>query len=476
MKWRTLALAFFMMASSVCPLPAAARIVAAQPRARHSCTSVTHPHGAKPVVVRVCTGTISAASYLIEVPVPWNRTLFLFSHGTTAPGDTNPASDSPDRATASWLLANGFALAGSAFSSTGWAVQAALRDQRALLDYFAVTIGNPARTIAWGESQGGLVAAGLVERYPRRFSAAPPLCGALAGSIGSFNAGLDAAFVFNTLVVPGSRLQLAHISNPIANDLAAQGLLYAAQQTARSRARIALAAALYDIPGWYTTGSPEPTQTNVAAREQAQFRWEQEDWGLAFIIRADMEAKAGGNPSWNTGVDYRRLLAASVDRAEVQTLYRQAGLNLNADLAALARARRISADPKAVAYLRRNILLSGNIQMPVLSLHTTGDGEVPVEQEQAYAAEAADRGRSALLRQLFVHRAGHCAFTPAEKITAIRSLTARLDTGAWPAVGDVAGLNREAAALGKSLNTSPASFVAFRPAVFLRPYSGGSVG
>jgi hypothetical protein len=77
-----------------------------------------------------------------------------------------------------------------------------------------------------------------------------------------------------------------------------------------------------------------------------------------------------------------------------------------------------------------------------------------------------------------VNRAGHCAFTPAETITALQTLLNRLSTGHWH-VPSPAGLNAEAAALGPSLNvftsgsslvpTAPA-FIRFTPTQYLRPF------
>ncbi|HKF19609.1 MAG TPA: hypothetical protein VKF14_20790 [Candidatus Dormibacteraeota bacterium] len=38
-------------------------------------------------------------------------------------------------------------------------------------------------------------------------------------------------------------------------------------------ARLALVAAVGDLPGWFTPDSPEPARTDCAAREQNQFLW-----------------------------------------------------------------------------------------------------------------------------------------------------------------------------------------------------------
>jgi hypothetical protein len=79
-----------------------------------------------------------------------------------------------------------------------------------------------------------------------------------------------------------------------------------------------------------------------------------------------------------------------------------------------------------------------------------------------------------MLRQVFVHRAGHCTFTPAETISAFQTLINRLDTGHWEGPS-VAGLNAGAANLGSDFNTAPASFIDFHPAKFLRPFDARDV-
>ena len=101
-----------------------------------------------------------------------------------------------------------------------------------------------------------------------------------------------------------------------------------------------------------------------------------------------------------------------------------------------------------MAYLAKYIAFNGEISIPVLSMHTTGDGLVVPENEQAYRSVVDRDGNGNLLRQIFVNRAGHCAFTPAETITAVQTLLNRLSTGQW-SVPSPADLNAEAAALGR---------------------------
>src|SRR5208282_937943 len=176
------------------------------------------------------TGSLSdGATYLMEVPYNWNGTLFLYSHGYVTPGSPNPAVDVGDPATGAFLLANGFALAGSSYATTGWAIHEALSDQIATLDLFDSTFGHPVATIAWGHSLGGIITAGLIQRNPKRFTAAQPMCGVLSGGVATWNTALDAEFAFQTLLAPNTGLQVVDITNPDANFTLAEEVLAAAQ-------------------------------------------------------------------------------------------------------------------------------------------------------------------------------------------------------------------------------------------------------
>jgi dienelactone hydrolase len=421
------------------------------------------------------TGTLpDGATWKAEVPSPWNGTLILYNHGYVPPipGIQNPAIDVSDPFTGGYLLSQGYALAGSSYASIGWAVADALRDQLAVLDVFAQQVGKPKATYTWGDSLGGMITAGLVQVAPRRFTGALPMCGVLAGGVGIWNQGLDGAYALKTLLAPDSPLQLVHITDPGGNlNLAEQGLA-AAQATPQGRARIALAAALADIPGWFDPATPEPARNDVATQEENQFRFfQQQGIPFEFAFRAELEARAGGNPSWNTGVNYAEQLRRSADRHEVEALYRQAGLRLSADLAALNKAPRVSADAPAVRYLTRFITYDGDLsRVPVLTIHTTGDTLVVPENERAYASVVARAGDSGLLREAFVHRAGHCTMTPAERIAALQALFDRVRTGRWDGLASAAALNARAAALPSSLQLAPPSYVPFQPAPFLRPF------
>ena len=171
-------------------------------------------------------------------------------------------------------------------------------------------------------------------------------------------------------------------------------------------------------------------------------------------------------------MDYHKQFKRSAFQDEVKALYNAAGLSLDADLDTLNNTARIQRDQEAVEYLEQNIIFNGRIHIPVLTMHTTGDGLVVVQNESAYKKVVDEEGNDEFLRRTFVSRAGHCAFTPGETVAAVGTLINRLDTGRWHDV-DPTDLNNAAsalAALSPLFNPLPPAFIDFEPSRYPRPF------
>ncbi|MEV0171508.1 prolyl oligopeptidase family serine peptidase [Streptomyces sp. NPDC050803] len=409
----------------------------------------------------------SGATYLMDVPADWNGTVLLYSHGYRAAGWPNPAQNAPDTATLDKLLDQGYALIGSSYASTGWAVTDAVPDQLATLDLFTDRFGTARRTLAWGTSYGGLVTTTLAERHADRFDGSLSMCGLVQGGVANWNSTLDPVFALKTLF--GTDVPLTGFTDQAEAQSAAQALtgdVTAAQETAVGRARIALAAALHNIPGYNDATQPEPAPTDWNAQQANQYS---AVLGLvqlpAFSWRQEAESRAGGNPAWNTGVDYTAMLHRSPLYKEVTALYKEAGVPLHNDLKALDRAPRISADPAAVRWMRATSVFNGRLTDPQLNIHTTGDALIPVQSESAYRRAATAAGSGALLDQAYVDAPGHCTFTPGETLGALHTLEERLDTGRWDTAP--AALNSRAQQADPD---SEARYVGHRPTPYPRPY------
>lgn len=413
--------------------------------------------------VRTYDGVLpSGIRYLLKVPEPWDGTLILWSYGPPrepadpAWNDREPIIDA--------LLKRGHAIAGCS-SIRFWPIEEMVPDQLRVLELFGDTVGRPARTIAMGRSIGGLLTASLVQMAADRLSGALVLCGTVGGGIGTHEQQLDCTFTFRTLCAPETELQVARIRDPQQNVRIALDALERAQATAEGRARLALAGVLGGVASWFDPVEPRPS--DPLARQRDQYRWfKAVDWHVFLEVRAVVEERGGGNPSSNVGVDYADLLARSAESDLVHELYGLAGLDVAADLDALAREPRIDADEQAVEYYERYIAFDGRLRgVPVVTLHSLGDGLVPADHLRSYGDVVAWAGDSDLLRQLYIERGGHCAFTVGEMVLALDGLLERVGSGAWP--------DMTAGALNQALAQRPAD-VSVLPRMFSADIPGGS--
>ncbi|MEJ3750702.1 alpha/beta hydrolase [Actinomycetes bacterium KLBMP 9797] len=404
------------------------------------------------------------ATWIADVPANWNGTLLIYSHGYN-PTPNNPPANSPDPATAEALLARGYALAGSSYSRSGWVTDTAASDQLDTLRAVTALIGPPRRAIALGTSFGGMITGQLAERGGRSLDGAIATCGLMGGGIDLHNYQLDGSHAVAQLLLAGQQVKLVRFTDPAEAFATADRMVTAldqAQASPAGRARTALITALFQEPGW-VPGQPKPAPGDIEAQQAGQYQNLRAI--LPFIVfgRYDMEQSAGGNPSGNTGVDYARQLAASGRLLQVAQLYRQAGVDLRADLTLLTRTANVTADPAAYRWMRQTAILTGRLAMPVLTLHTTDDALVPVQHEEEYAEDIHATGAAALLRQAYADHAGHCAFTTAELVAAVVTMEKRIETGRWDALAEPHRMR----ALADSLGLGPSAFVRFRPPEFL---------
>jgi hypothetical protein len=77
-------------------------------------------------------------------------------------------------------------------------------------------------------------------------------------------------------------------------------------------------------------------------------------------------------------------------------------------------------------------VISGDIEVPVLTLHNLGDLFVPAHHEVAYASRVEANGASDLLVQRAIRGVLHCDFTAEEFGTAFLDLVAWVNTGVKP--------------------------------------------
>src|SRR6185369_8627011 len=134
------------------------------------------------------SGELHGAPYRIRVPAVWNGTLLVFAHGYRDRADhlgevdNRNADVAPSAALEPALLAQGYALAGSAFRDNGWEVEGGIQDTKDVTVLFRALVGQPDHTILWSVSMGSIVALESVERFGGVYDGALCMCAAGAGS------------------------------------------------------------------------------------------------------------------------------------------------------------------------------------------------------------------------------------------------------------------------------------------------------
>ena len=401
----------------------------------------------------------NGTTWIGEVPEDWNGTVLLFSHGylPTFIGVPNLPAHSPGPDAAEALLDRGFALVGSSYAAAGWALETAPQDQLDSLAAFIGQVGeDPDRVLAYGFSMGGLVTTKIVEIGEGVIDGALPMCGIVGGGLALNNYQLDGAHAIDVLLAPNTDIKLADYAS-FDEAFASTGQLLealgAAQATPEGRARTALAAALFQVSD--RVGDDPPRRNDLETIQQNLY--ENLSGIVPFVVpaRVDIETAMGGNASWNAGVDYRKLLRQSSLYREVAALYRNAGLDLGADLRLLTQTADVVGDADAIDNLFETSVPTGRLGIPVLSMHTVADSLVPVNHEEGYEDLVLRAGSGRYLRQAFVDRVGHCTFTTAEVVAAVQALDSRVDTGRWGGTTTPGALQQAAEATG----LGPAAFV-----------------
>lgn len=398
-------------------------------------------------------GTPGEVVYEAVAPADWNGTLILDL-------DFNGWSE----ARRDLLLDQGYAIGGNQRTQGATAYEVLdyvdnLVTTRELLGDALVAAGEDPeanRTIATGNSRGSFVARMAAQERPDIFDGAVASAGGGAGIIASWLGKADAVWALQQLVDPDAGLQINDLpplpeSGSYEQDQILRDLVDRASADDAGLARIMLAAAFEQATD-FARGDEPP------AAHDFETQGRQIASGFAFgnpqIVMAQIETMAGGPVVWNHGVDYADLLDRSGARDRVEWWYERAGLDLEADLAALADAPRFSADPAAVAEAERQGAYSGT-GSPVFTLKTIGDSADPAPLDEAYVRtyEAAGTADD-LLRAALIERSGHGTQTLAEWLTGIEVLEERLDTGAWPDTEPEA-LNARAEAIAEASGLAP---------------------
>jgi len=334
------------------------------------------------------------ALYQICFPATWNGDVVLYAHGHV-PADRELALPNDQVGGQSLTVTvNGL---GYAYATTSYRRNGLLGPEGAddMVELEATVRRlyrpDPGRTLLVGVSEGGMVAALAAERHPDRFDGALAACGPVGDLRGQLDYFVNFRVVFDYLfpgVIPGTAVAVpAEVTDHWEDRYAPAVALALVTNPTAARELIRI------------TGAPVERDDLIAITFTAiSVLW------YNVVGTANGQQRLGGQPFDNSS----RVYAGSLDDA-----------SLNAGVA------RFTADPAALA-ATTEFETTGNLQVPVVTLHTTGDPIVPFEQEALYAAKVAQSGSAARLTQTAIERYGHCSFEAEELLQAFSSLVSKV--------------------------------------------------
>jgi pimeloyl-ACP methyl ester carboxylesterase len=363
------------------------------------------------------TGEINGAPFRIIVPEAWNGKLLVFAHGYNDKADHPGEIDNRDvfqggtEAARTTLLAQRWAVAGTAYKDNGWAVKEALDDLVALTSHFKDNVGKPEHTYLMGFSMGSVPTLKLAEQNGGAFDGYIAACSIGAGTPRGADWILTTMLAYDVTFgepaswgTPGNVRDDIDFETEVAPVLVPQLFNFAKFEFIRLVA---------GTPGQgLPLGGLFPT-------------WALQDFFFATEAGGELERRAGGPVVQNLTHTY------GLTTAEKEYLV-SLGLDSEPLLNAMNGRRTISAPPASRNYVERYARFDGTIKKPVIALHTKLDGLTPVSHVSAYQDTVDGAGTSDLLFRAFTTGVGHCQFTTEQLVTTANALDAWVKDGIRP--------------------------------------------
>ncbi len=388
--------------------------------------SLQFANAAPPVDEVNMTGSLSGAPYRIRVPANWNGTLLIYAHGyrdrADHPGevDDRSADVAPSAALEPVLLAQGYALAGSAYRNNGWAVQEGIEDIKNLALFFNSSVSTPQKTILWGFSMGSVITFSSMEQYPNLYNGAIAGCAVGAGTSRSWDASGDLALAYDKLFgMPAAWGTPGDVRNDIDFETEVQPKLVAEVSNQANFPKFEFIRLVTGTPG---RGITPPAPPNFYPG------WVFTDMFFSTEARAELERRARGPIVQNVNRNYN---LTDTEKAYLVALGVPAPV-IEGWLASMNGSRLFYPPYYTRFYLFNNADYRGTIQSPVLTIHTLYDPLVTVSQEREYLKTVTAANRTQFLYQTYTNGNGHCNFTGEQLVSSVAAISSWVNSGTKP--------------------------------------------
>ncbi len=374
----------------------------------------------------ICRAVYPVRRIRIRVPANWNGTLLIYAHGyrdrADHPGevDDRSADVAPSAALEPVLLAQGYALAGSAYRNNGWAVQEGIEDIKNLALFFNSSVSTPQKTILWGFSMGSVITFSSMEQYPNLYNGAIAGCAVGAGTSRSWDASGDLALAYDKLFgMPAAWGTPGDIRNDIDFETEVQPKLVAEVSNQANFPKFEFIRLVTGTPG---RGITPPAPPNFYPN------WVFTDMFFSTEARAELERRARGPIVQNVNRNYN---LTDEEKAYLVTLGVPAPV-IEGWLASMNGSRILYPPYYTRFYLFRNADYRGTIQSPVLTIHTLYDPLVTVSQEREYLKTVTAANRTQFLYQTYTNGNGHCNFTGEQLVSSVAAISSWVNSGTKP--------------------------------------------
>ncbi|RVT53918.1 hypothetical protein [Rubrivivax albus] len=327
-------------------------------------------------------GTDSVGAHVLLIkPAQWSGVLVVHAHGGPVLGTPTPKRADDDAARWAITVKAGHAWAASVFRQGGVAVRDAAEDTERVRRMFVQHVAKPKHTLLHGQSWGAGVAAKAAEMYPASWDGVLLSSGVLAGGSRSYDFRLDLRVVYQHLC--GNHPKADEPAYPLWMGLPADSKLTRPELAARVDACLGVRKpAAQRAPEQATKLKTIVDVIRIPERSVIGHL----NWATWHFQDIALHRTGGGNPFDNQRVRY----VGSPD-----------------DVALNAAVLRYAANPKAQARFAADTDPTGDIRVPVLTVHGIDDPTAFIEMDHFFRQTMEKAGRGANLVQTFVRSDQH---------------------------------------------------------------------